>query len=146
MLRKWLDGPGGGGPTYYGPGRPGAGQMRDALGHLDRRLMLDRTDHTQNCSACRQVSTTLLSDLGRHLMLDKRLNTHDYQLPPGGRCCGLVVCSKCSGHAALHSLATGGQCRPVLIFATWHATDAAQAGPYPEYGAACRQVGAVLGW
>ena len=57
MLRKWLDGPGGGGPTYHGPGRPGAGQMRDALGHLDRRLMLDRRGHTQNCAACRQVST-----------------------------------------------------------------------------------------
>ena len=63
MLRKWLDGPGGGGPTYYGPGRPGAGQMRDALGHLDRRLMLDRRDHTKNCAACRQVSATLLSHL-----------------------------------------------------------------------------------
>ena len=75
MLRKWLDGPGGGGPTYYGPGRPGAGQMRDAVGHLDRRLMLDRRGHTQSCAACRQVSAVLLSHLDRRLMLDRRGHT-----------------------------------------------------------------------
>ena len=77
MLREWLDGPGGGGPTYHGPGRPGAGQMRDALGHLDRRLMLSRRDHTQNCAACRRVSTTMLNHLQTHLMLDMRWNTHN---------------------------------------------------------------------
>ena len=56
---QWLDGPGSGGPTYFGTDSGAGGQMRDAAGHLDRRTLLDRGAHTKSCKACSRVRAVL---------------------------------------------------------------------------------------
>ena len=55
---EWLLKRGDKGPKYEGDTEPAL--FRNGMGVLDRKVMLDRTNHVRNCSSCTKVGCTVL--------------------------------------------------------------------------------------